>query len=92
MEAEQTDKGKTFRNDRVIGAVVTEKNPPRTRTLAELPKTTLEELEHFFVSYNEVEKRKFRVLRWSGPATARRLLQQGERALKRVSTRGNPRA
>jgi inorganic pyrophosphatase len=82
IEAEQTEERKTIRNDRVIGALVTEKNAPRARKLDVLTKDMREEIEHFFVSYNEVEGRKFRVLAWRGAATARRLLAQGmKRAL-----------
>ena len=67
---------------RVIGALVTEKNPPHARNLDDLPKAFRTEIEHFFVSYNELEGRKFRVLAWRGPAAAKRLIAQGAQAYR----------
>jgi hypothetical protein len=62
LEAEQTEKGKTIRNDRLIGAPETEKIRPAATTLSEMPDALLGEIEHFFVSYNQAEGRRFEVL------------------------------
>src|SRR5262245_52015416 len=48
LQAEQTEDGKTFRNDRLIGAVETPFNQPVIQTLEELRTDRLDEIEHFF--------------------------------------------
>jgi len=60
IEAEQTDKGKTVRNDRLIGMVETRYNHPDVRSLEELGRSRLDELEHFFINYNQAEGRQFK--------------------------------
>ena len=42
IQAEQTEHGKTFRNDRLLGAIETPVNRPAIQTLAELPPERLE--------------------------------------------------
>lgn len=83
IEAEQKEKGKkTVRNDRLIGVTVTEKIKPREKTLRDLKPGTLDQLEHFFASYNEAEGREFIVIGRSGPEIAERWIAAGERAHK----------
>src|SRR5262245_10817867 len=41
LEAEQTEKGETIRNDRLVGAVVTPYNEPNVRSLHEVGKSRL---------------------------------------------------
>jgi inorganic pyrophosphatase len=77
LEAKQTQKGKTERNDRLVAVVETELNPPAFRSLAELDRHRLDEIEHFFVSYNEMEGRRFEPLGRRGPAAALRLVRRG---------------
>ncbi len=79
LEAEQTEKGETVRNDRLIGVVETPYNKPEVRSLLEVAGTRLDDLEHFFVSYNRAEGRQFRPLGRRGPEEAERLLRAGER-------------
>ena len=88
IESEQTEKRKTIRNDRIVGALVTEKNAPRAKKLDAITPDMRREIEKFFVSYNELERRRFRVLAWRGPAGARRLLAQGERAFRSAGSKG----
>ncbi len=62
IEAEQTEKGTTVRNDRLIAVVETQHNSPPVHELAELDKSRVREIEHFFISYNESEGREFKPL------------------------------
>lgn len=81
IEAEQSEKrGKAIRNDRLIGVPETKKIRPRERTLADLPPGVLDQLEHFFVSYNRAEGRTFTPLARRGPEVALRLLEEARRA------------
>ncbi len=70
IEAEQTEKGKTVRNDRLIAVVETPHNPPPFHSLDELSAQSLAEIEHFFVSYNQMEGREFKPVGRHGPEKA----------------------
>jgi inorganic pyrophosphatase len=54
LEAEQTQGGKTVRNDRLVAVVETPYNPPALHTLQELSPQCLAEVEHFFIAYNHI--------------------------------------
>ena len=76
IEANQTEDGKTERNDRII-AVAAESHTHRDiKSLEDLNKTLLEEIEHFFVSYNEQRGKKFKSLGRRGPKRARWLVNK----------------
>jgi len=75
IEAEQTEKEKTVRNDRLIAVIETPHNPPPVRSLEELGEQRLAEIEHFFVAYNEMEGREFKVIRRRGAKEAEAMLE-----------------
>lgn len=75
LEATQTEKRQTVRNDRLIAVIETKYNPPAVESLEELGEERLAEIEHFFVSYNEMEGRKFKPLARRGPKKAESLLK-----------------
>jgi inorganic pyrophosphatase len=79
IQAEQTEHGKTFRNDRLIGAIETSVNRPAIQTLEDLRPERLDEIEHFFMAYNHLEGRHFTPLGRHGPAMAEQLLADGIR-------------
>ena len=76
LEAEQTEDGETVRNDRLVAVVETPYNPVEYHSLEELSRQRLDEIEHFFVSYNEMEGRKFKPLARRGVRRANELLEQ----------------
>lgn len=75
LEAEQTQEGKTIRNDRLIAVLETPSNPPAFRALEELSPQRLAEIEHFFISYNEMEGRQFKPLGRHGPERAQKVME-----------------
>jgi len=79
LEAEQTEDGKTIRNDRLVAVIETPFNPAEFRSLDDVNRQRVEEIEHFFVSYNEAEGRRFKPLARRGPDRARELLDQASR-------------
>jgi inorganic pyrophosphatase len=79
LEAKQTQKGKTDRNDRLIGVAVKSRAYRELTELKEVPRHLLKEIEHFFVSYNKERGRAFKVLGRFGKARAERLVRAGER-------------
>jgi inorganic pyrophosphatase len=87
IEARQTEKGKTIRNDRLVAALVTEKNPPRMAALSDVPPWARKEIDHFFVNYNAAEGRKFEVLGWRGPTAAQNRLDEAMQAFRKARKR-----
>lgn len=76
IEANQTEKGVTIRNDRLVARPETKRIQPRERSLDDLPARSLNEIEHFFVSYNAAENRKFEVIARRGPQVAERRIEE----------------
>jgi inorganic pyrophosphatase len=80
LQARQTEKGgKKVRNDRLIAVVETPYNPPEFESLEEVNTQRLDEVEHFFVSYNEMEGRRFQPTGRLGRDDGWKLLEEGRR-------------
>lgn len=75
IEAEQTEEGKTNRNDRLIGAAVKSRTEGSLRTLQDLDENLVDEIEHFFVSYNAAKGKEFKALGRFGPERALELVR-----------------
>ncbi len=78
VRAEQTEKGRTIRNDRLLAVPVTIVNPAELTHIDELPSSKVAEIEHFFVSYNRAHGRQFRPTGHAGPDEAERVLSAAE--------------
>jgi inorganic pyrophosphatase len=75
IEAEQTQKGKTIRNDRIL-AVADESHDHRNiQSIRDICGDLLKELEHFFISYNKIDGKEFRLLGTRGPKRAWSLIK-----------------
>jgi inorganic pyrophosphatase len=85
IQAEQTHQGKTVRNDRLIAAVETPCNRPEVRSLGELSLSRLDEIEHFFISYNDAEGRQFKPLGRHEPKVAEKLVEDALRSFAEQS-------
>ena len=83
IEAEQTEKGETERNDRLIAVASKSRTSDDLESITDLNPKLLEEIEHFFISYNEVKGKKFKPLGRYGPERARKLVQRSKRRKKR---------
>jgi inorganic pyrophosphatase len=77
LEAEQTEDGKTERNDRLIAVAEQSHDHQDVRSIHDLNKHLLEEVEHFFVSYDEMAGKLFAPIAWHGPNRARKLIKKG---------------
>ncbi len=78
IEAEQTERdGKTERNDRLIAVAANSHNHREVESLDQISDNLLDEIEHFFVSYNEVKGKKFKPLGRHGPERAKQLVEEG---------------
>jgi inorganic pyrophosphatase len=80
IEAEQRDEdGKSMRNDRLIAVASHSRQHADVESLKDLSSHLLDEIEHFFVSYNEVRGKRFQPLGRHGPKRAAKLVAQGRR-------------
>lgn len=72
IEAFQTERsGKVERNDRIIAVAAKSREYDAIMTLDDLPASFIREIQHFFVSYNEVKGKKFEIRGTFGPERAR---------------------
>ncbi len=76
IEAEQTEKGKTERNDRVVAVAAESHTHASLKSLLKLEPKLLDEIEHFFVSYNKARGKEFKPIGRKGPAAAMRLIEK----------------
>jgi inorganic pyrophosphatase len=66
----QRESGKTIENGCLLGAPVTEVNPPSFEHINQVSEVRLAEIEHFFVWYNAAHGRKFTPTGRGGPKGA----------------------
>src|ERR1700733_13990954 len=76
MEAEQTEDGKTERNDRLIAVAAQSRDYSEMKSLQDLNSNMLKEIEKFFITYNKEKGKKFRVLRMRGPGQALKMVKR----------------
>jgi inorganic pyrophosphatase len=76
IEAEQTEDGKTIRNDRVLAVSVDSHTHADIKHPSDLNSKMIEELEQFFVAYNRENGRKFKLLGCKGMKTAMKLIKK----------------
>ena len=76
IEAEQTKDGQTERNDRLIAVAQDCHEHRDIRSISDLNERLLQEIEHFFVSYNEMANKQFKPLGRHGPRRADKLMKQ----------------
>lgn len=80
IEAEQTERdGETTRNDRLIAVASESRTHRDINSLRDLNDQLIAEIEHFFVSYNEIKGKEFAPLGRFGPERARKLVQEAAR-------------
>ena len=77
-----------MRNDRLLGVAAESRAYAEIRSMRDVPKRLLDEIEHFFVSYNEARGRRFRVLRPRRPRGGE-ATREGFAAALRVGARGD---
>jgi len=79
IQAEQTENGSAFRNDRLVAVAKDSHEFRSIRSLRQLDAKLLDELSHFFISYNETRNKVFKVIGVKGPKTARHLVNDSTR-------------
>jgi len=80
IEAEQSEDGQTERNDRLLAVAANSATHRSIQTLSDLNQDLVAQIEHFFVSYNEIKGKRFRV---KGQAGKKRALTLVTAAMKK---------
>ena len=68
---------KTTRNDRLAAVAIHSHTHQKTESLKQVNPRVTDEVEQFFVHYNELQQIKFRVLGQYGPNRAVQLVEKG---------------
>lgn len=75
IEGEQVGKKGKVRNDRIVAVEQDAHSWADIKTLDDLGKHFLKELEEFFIDYHRLSNRQYRVLDVKGPGQARKLVK-----------------
>jgi inorganic pyrophosphatase len=76
IEGEQIDKKKKVRNDRIVAVEKDAHSWEDIKTIADLGKPFIHELEGFFVNYHRLSGKRYRILGVAGPQQARKLVKE----------------
>lgn len=74
--AQQTEKDKTERNDRLLAVAANSRNYGDVQALDDLNQNLIHEIEHFFISYNAAKGKTFEPLGRFGSEQAHQLVQE----------------
>jgi inorganic pyrophosphatase len=83
LEAEQTEDGKSTRNDRIIATCSKSKDYSDITSLKDVNKNVIDEITTFFEYYNRLAGKKFCLLGTHGPKRAQRLIEDAIAAHER---------
>lgn len=75
LQARQSEGRKTFRNDRFVAVADRSVLYRRFKDVRDLTPEIREQVEHFFVSYNELAGKTFQPLKWVGARQARNAIE-----------------
>jgi inorganic pyrophosphatase len=80
IEGEQTESGKTNRNDRLLAVAEVSHQYATIKSHHDISRQFLNELEQFFVNYDRLEGRTYKPLGSKGANEAMQLIRQARRA------------
>jgi inorganic pyrophosphatase len=84
IEARQREvDGTRFRNDRLIAVATHAHVHSEVKSIDELDKKVVDEIEHFFIYYNEMRGKKFTPLGRFGAKRAMQLIKAGRKAFRK---------
>ncbi len=79
IEGEQTDKQQTVRNDRLIAVADTAHMWANIKSIKDLPKKSLHEIQEFFVNYHRLQGKRYKLLAVKGEKTALTLIAKARK-------------
>jgi inorganic pyrophosphatase len=80
IEGEQLEGKKKTRNDRLLAVAEMNHEYAYIKTLKDLPKQFVHELEEFFVNYHRLEGKQYKLLGCKEAAVAMRMIEKAQRA------------
>jgi inorganic pyrophosphatase len=83
IEADQTEDGKTTRNDRLIAVAANARDHGDLQSLDQLNDNLLQEIEHFFISYNTIKGKQFTPRGRYGPDRAKQVVDEGVKQFRK---------
>ncbi len=83
IEAEQTEGRKTEKNDRLIAVPSDSRVHKDITSINDLNPTLVDEIEHFFVSYNDAKGKEFKPLGRFGARKAKTIVEEGIKLYKK---------
>jgi inorganic pyrophosphatase len=84
IRAVQKERRKTIRNDRLLATLETPVNKPAITRIEQLGEQHLQEIEHFFRSYNQAQGREFRITGRSGARQAQKMFRDAVREFQKT--------
>jgi inorganic pyrophosphatase len=88
IAAEQTEEGNTVRNDRLLAVSSISKTHQSLQDIKDLDKNLLNEIEHFFKSYNSIKGYIFEVVGRYGTRKAQALVAAGGKQFQKKKAEG----
>ncbi|MGN6532256.1 MAG: inorganic diphosphatase [Ginsengibacter sp.] len=76
MEATETENNKTNRNDRLIASAIASEKYNKIKDLSTMDNYLEKEIENFFNTYNNLEKKEFKIISKKGPKVALNLIKK----------------
>ena len=76
MEATETENNKTNRNDRLIATANASEKYNKIKDLSSMDDYLEKEIENFFNTYNNLEKKEFKIISKKGPKVALNLIKK----------------
>jgi len=78
IQAKQTERdGKKEENDRLIAVAANSRRHGEIKSIDDLSPELVDEIEHFFVSYNEIKGKRFEPKGRKGAVAAKHLVEKG---------------
>jgi inorganic pyrophosphatase len=86
LVADQTEKNKTIRNDRIIAVAVESPRYKKVNSIQDLDKTVVREIINFMKYYNKMAGKEFRVLRYLDGSKTLEMIQRKIEKKKKAGT------
>lgn len=88
IQAEQTERdGEQTRNDRLIAVASKSRDHRDLDSLDALNRNMIDEIEHFFISYNQIKGKEFKPLGRFGPQRAGQIVEEGIKRFRQKKSR-----
>jgi inorganic pyrophosphatase len=78
IEADQIEDGKRTTNNRLIGVAIHSYSHEDLQSINDVSKSILDQVEEFFITYNESRGKKFKVKDRKGPRRAAEIIEGGQ--------------